>query len=93
MKVLNKILDNYYTDKLIEQLRLESLMYRVNLKFVKDNSDLDVFIKMREFNDEQYALIMVVRKQDSINHLINFKKMRKHFNENIEKYIERTGRW
>ena len=31
MKILTKILENYYTDKLIEQLRLASLMYRVNL--------------------------------------------------------------
>ena len=93
MKLINKMLDNYCTDKLKDQISSVIVSYCI-LDFKFENSKVcgddgvRLYIKRPEHKENFYCQIYCWRKRSSFYRLINFEEMIKTIRSSIDSYVE-----
>lgn len=65
--MIDRILDKYYTKKLIEFIKSELVMYNLDKKFEVTKDRVMIFIKKDKYNDNEYTLIGIFKKKMHLN--------------------------
>jgi len=94
MRVIEKILDTYFTKKLENRIKNYFLRYFINIRFTNYKSKIhrnyvEMEIKKRNFNDEQYVPVMTIYKEDAILHICNVKELLKSLEETVKEYLDK----
>lgn len=72
MKIINRVLDNYYSDKLSEAI--ESAItghFMIDVKAIKGKEDITIYAKPCHY--ETYTYILSFRKEDAFSRMYDFK--------------------
>lgn len=86
--MIERILDNYYTKKLIQRLKFTSISYYLDFKYIYEKDRVLVQCKNKKYNDKLYKTIFCIIKKESILYLCDYVNLRTQFNEIIKDYIE-----
>lgn len=94
MKIINKMLDNYCTDRLKDQIRGIIVSYCI-LDFKFENSKVNgddgvrLYIKRPEYKENFYFQIYCWKKKTgSLYRLIKSEEMMKSIRSSIDRYVE-----
>lgn len=83
--MIEKILDNYFTKKLLDRTKDIMMNYWLDYKFEKQGNAVFIKIKHKRFKNSLYCTIGAFLKDKSINKLCNFKE--------YEDYIKKGIKW
>lgn len=73
MKIIDRILDEYYSKKLIERIDCEIRgRFYCDIRVKESKSGYIVEIKNKEFNDFHYEKMLTFLKKEALSKLINF---------------------
>ena len=87
MKIIDKIMDDYYTKKLKAELSHYLLNWFVDKKFVETNECVQLQIKKQEFNDKQYKTIFSFWKEDAFRYLCMQETLKERIYELVDDYF------
>lgn len=88
MKLINKMLDNYYAEKVKQMIIRDSLSIAfIEYKFEEKEKYVILYIKKPEYKDNLYKEIYAFRKDRALQHLINGKEMSKEVREELANYL------
>ena len=91
MKVITKILDNYYSDKLIETIKDEiNHKWFIDIRVKNNGNKVWVEVKRKKYNDNQYETIFGFYKRNAFANLIDVEKVREKVSKNVNIYFERN---
>ncbi len=88
MKIIDRILDNYYSKKLEKYIYIELLVYLIDTKFVCNDDKFQLLIKLPEYNDEQYQEILTFFKDEAIIHLCNQNEVKQVLKDRVKEYFK-----
>jgi len=92
MKLLSKILDNYYSNKLVQFVEMEIISkYIVDIKRFNHKNYIEIRIKRTQYNDEQYMVIFRFNKQDAFEFMCRQQELSKKVLNNAKNYLESKG--
>lgn len=88
-KIITKILDKYYSKKLIDEI-LQSLRFTFDLDFRTEyNKDkVRLYIKKRKYKDEEYYQLYYFRYEEAFNNLLRIDKVKSAMRECVEMYLK-----
>ena len=88
--MIEKILDNYYSNKVIEVIKLAiySTSLFVDIKIKKTKDRIIIYIKRDKFKDIQYRQIFMFYKRYSFEAMTKQKELRKLIESRTIKYLE-----
>ncbi len=76
MKLITKILDTYYSDKLVALItRILYNRYNIDIRVTTGEQYIRIEIKKTIYNDEQYKTIFAFKKEDSFSYICNQSKL------------------
>lgn len=84
--MIEKILDNYFTKKLLDRTKDIIIMYWLDYKFEKKGNEVIIKIKQKKFKNSLYCTIDMFFKDESINKLCNFEEYADYIKKGIEWY-------
>ena len=84
--MINKILDNYFTDKLLEEIKWSFIVRGLNYRFLDDKRYIDVEAKPRKYDKEFYSKIIQIRKEDSFKYMCDLDNFIKQVDKIINDY-------
>lgn len=84
--MLNKILDNYFTKKLLEEIKWSFIVRNLDYRFEDDNYQVWVKCKPRKYSLEYYSTIIQIRKEDSFKYMCDLNKFIKGIDKIINEY-------
>lgn len=87
MKIITKILDNYYTEKLKQELERCRLGYFIDTRFVDNEYGFQFQIKKEEYNEKQYQVLGMFYKEDSFYNICILDKIKERIDKLIKEYI------
>lgn len=90
--MIEKILDRYYTKKVVDQIKSNMIIYMIDKKFEYKNNCLTVYVKEKQFKDKYYWFIFKMRYEDSIYYLIHIEDVVKEIHKQIKYYLENRGK-
>lgn len=87
--MIEKILDKYYTKKVVEQL-LDNLLffYRLDYRLCWKNNKVLIKVKKREHKKEYYKEIFYIPYSDALFYFTHIEDVIKGFKENVKLYLE-----
>lgn len=88
--MIEKILDKYYTKKVVEQL-LDNLLffYRLDHKVCWTNKKVLIKVKRKQHKKEYYKEIFNIHYSDALFYFTHIEDVIKGFKENIKLYLEK----
>ena len=60
MKLITKILDKYYSDKLCKEVKTYMLQWFIDVRFVERKYTIELQVKKPEYNENQYQEILTL---------------------------------
>jgi hypothetical protein len=85
MKLIEKILDDYYTIKLLDYFKNHiAIVYFLDFKYVYERPYNSIKVKKPKYKD--YQTIIKFKKGDSCLHLCNINNFRKECHKIIQQY-------
>lgn len=88
--MITKILNNYYR-KILQRLINDFLLkYRMDKKFVNNDYGFCLFIKRKEYNDEQYEILFTFDKELYLYCIANYQDLKKELDISVKQYFEET---
>ena len=92
MKLLSKMLDNYYSNKLVQFVKMEIISkYIVDIKHFNHKNYIEIRIKRTQYNDKQYTVVFRFNKQDAFKFMCRQQELSKKVLNNTKKYLESKG--
>jgi len=92
MKLLSKMLDNYYSNKLVQFVEMEIISkYIVDIKQFNHKNYTEISIKRTQYNDKQYIVVFRFNKQDAFEFMCRQQELSKKVLNNAKKYLESKG--
>lgn len=93
MKVIDKILDNYYSDKL-EKIIVERIRFKSFIDVRTEKSKLGVYIKVKEpkFKESEYEIIYAFKKEKALEILFDIEKVKEEVSKGLEDYFKEVYR-
>ena len=89
MKLLDKILDDYYARRLLESTKREvEVKYGLDVKIVKKKSLYLFSVKRHKFNDECFREIYSVRAENAFVTATEYAVDKSYVEEQIKYYLE-----
>ena len=86
--MIDRILDKYYTKKLIEFIKSALVMYILDKKFEVTKDRVKIFIKKDKYNDNEYTLIGTFLKKDALEYLCNQNEVILNLRKKAKEYCE-----
>ena len=86
--MIEKILDKYYTKKLVELIFNDIVIYYIDkrVRYEKDFAIID--IKKRKYSEEYYKELVYISYGESLNTLINYDKIRNSMLNEVERILK-----
>lgn len=92
MKLLTKILDNYYSNKLVQFVKMEIISkYVVDIKHFNHKNYIEISIKRTQYNNKQYRVVFRFNKQDAFEFICRQQELSKKVLNNAKNYLESKG--
>lgn len=92
MKLLSKMLDNYYSNKLVQFVEMEIISkYIVDIKQFNHKNYIEISIKKTQYNDKQYIVVFRFNKQDAFEFMCRQQELSKKVLNNVRNYLESKG--
>ena len=87
-KIIQKILDRYYTRKLVEEVRAHIFSYWfVDIREQHETRNtVSLYVKNIKYNDGEYKHLITFSTHNSIMNLIQLKELKKNIDARIEMY-------
>lgn len=88
MKILSKILDNYYSNKLVQIVKMKIISnYIVDIKQFNYKNYIEIRIKKTCYNDKEYIVIFRFNKQDAFEWICRQQELSKKLSDEVLRYI------
>lgn len=84
--MLEKILDNYYTKKLLEEIKWNFIVRNLNYKFEDDKYRVWIKIKPKKYSNDFYSTIIQINKDDALKYLCDLDNFRRQVDKIIIEY-------
>lgn len=84
--MIKKLIDNYFTNALIRELKSQALINGLDLKVTEVKNRVLISVKDRKYRSDYYKIIFKFNKEDSIYYVCNLLETNKEFKELIKKY-------
>lgn len=91
--MIEKILDKYYTKKVVEQIKSNMIIYMIDKKFEYKNNCLTVYVKKKLIKNQYYWCIFKMRYEDSLYYFIHIEDVIKEIHKQIKDYIENNDNY
>ena len=92
MKLINKLLDKYYTNKLIDYIKFVLEDFYIDVTTIKYKNLIKIAVKNPKYNDRQYITIYRFTKEDAFTLMCMYKDVTTEILENYDKYYVKVGR-
>ena len=86
--MIKKILDNYYSNKLINYCKSCLQRYIIDIRITETKTNVDIEIKMPKYNDKQFISIFNFHKGNAFIYLCEQEEIKKILLERAKKYSE-----
>lgn len=88
--MIEKILDNYYSKKLIQFIKdtLSDYICTINIKCFDYKNYMTIKIKRSEYNDEQYMQIYYFKKINAFEFMCRNKELGEMLRNRVKEYLE-----
>lgn len=90
MKLIIKILDKYYSDKLCKEVKRYMLQWVIDVRFVERKYTIELQVKKPEYNEKQYQEILTFDKGQCFYYMCIFEKVEKAIKDALKRYSEIT---
>ena len=90
MKLITKVLDKYYSDKLCKEIKRYMLQWFVDVRFVEDKYLIELQVKKPEYNESQYKEILTFSKDNCFYYMCIFEKVENAIKDAMKRYSELT---
>lgn len=90
MKLITKILDKYYSDKLCKEVKRYMLQWFIDVRFVKRKYTIELQVKKSEYNENQYQEILTFGKDQCFYYMCIFEKVESVIIDAMKRYSELT---
>lgn len=89
-KIIHRILDRYYADKLIKEI-IDSFrcIYYLDFKTEKNENRIFLYVKKPKYKNTEYEKVIHFRIEEAIIHLIRIDDTRRVVREQIKKYLDK----
>lgn len=84
--MIDKILDKYYTKKLLNEVKWDFIVRNLDYKFIDEGYKIWVKCKPKKYKDEEYTTIIQINKSDSLKYLCDLDNFRTELNKIIIEY-------
>ena len=84
--MITKILDNYYTKKLLEEIKWSFIVRGLDYKFEDEQKRVYIEAKPKKYDKEFYDKIIQIDKSEALKYLCDLDNFRKHVDEIINEY-------
>ena len=88
MRIITKILDNYYSKKLEKLLSRYMMGWFLDKRFIEEHERISLLIKRPEYNDKQYKEVISFYKDNAFEYMCNQKEVENVLKELVERYCE-----
>ncbi len=89
MKIISKLLDAYYTNKLISYIIFVLNDFVIDVRTEKHEYLVIIKVKKSKYNDSQYKEIYRFSKEDAFTLMCMYKDVTTEILENMNKYCEK----
>lgn len=87
MKMITKILDKYYSDKLCKEIKKYiKLQWFIDVRFIKRKYTIELQVKKPEYNENQYQEILTFGKDQCFYYMCIFEKVEKAIKDAMKRY-------
>jgi len=86
--MIEKILDNYYSKKLDDFIKLVEMEYYLDFKHIYTKDSVLIQVKKKKYKDTLFVEIAHFKKENAFLHLCNRDKLEEHFEKLIKNYCE-----
>ena len=90
MKLITKILDKYYSDKLCNKIKRYMLQWFVDIRFVEGKYTIELQVKKSEYNENQYQEILTFGKDQCFYYMCIFEKVENAIKDAMKRYSKLT---
>ena len=88
MKMITKILDKYYSDKLCKEIKRYMFLWFIDVRFIERKYTIELQVKKPEYNENQYQEILTFGKDQCFYYMCIFEKVEKAIKDAMERYSE-----
>ena len=85
---MSSLLDKYFTKKLKKCIDNVLLKWNIDYKYISYNDYVNLAIKKRIYNDEQYEVIFSFFKDDAFIILCSQKELEEYIKNQVEGYFD-----
>lgn len=90
MKLITKVLDKYYSNKLCEEIKRYMLLWIIDIRFVENKYFIELQVKKTEYNENQYQEILIFEKEKCFYYMCIFEKVENAIKDAMKRYEEIT---
>jgi len=90
MKLITKILDKYYSEKLCKEIKRYMLQWIIDVRFIQRKYTIELQIKKPEYNEKQYQEILTLDKEQCFYYMCIFEKIENAIKDAMKRYSEIT---
>jgi hypothetical protein len=89
--MIEKILNNYFARKLLEEIKWSFIVRDLDYRFKDDKYNVFVETKQKKYANEYYRPIICINKKESFRYMCDLDEFRKHIDKIIEEYRKEEG--
>lgn len=90
MKLITKILDKYYSDKLCKEVKTYMLQWFIDVRIVERKYTIELQVKNPKYDEKQYKKILTFGKDQCFYYMCIFGKVKNAIKDAMERYSELT---
>jgi hypothetical protein len=87
--MIDRILDNYHTKKLLEEIKWFFIVRSLDYRFTSTTSEVRIEVKRKKYDKKYYTCIAHIQKNESLKYLCNLDKFRESLVKIIDDYNEK----
>ena len=85
--MLEKILDNYYTKKLLNEIKWCLIVRKLDYKFVFSREEVEIKVKSKQYDRKFYKAIAHIEKDEALKYLCNIDIFINQFTKILNNYM------
>lgn len=84
--MIEKILNNYFTKKLLEEIKWSFKVRNLDYRFKNEKYRILIEVKQKKYSNEYYDAIIQIDKEDSFRYMCDLDNFTKQIDEIIDEY-------